>query len=128
MEIQVNGKAVAKVNGFTRSVSIRTENGEVTNFPTAPGIKKLNIITEQKLPANAPRLDEVEFLQYLDAKEKGLLEGDPDRDGPSQADTDTERISESELTSDEEETEEDGEEETEENNDEDKAPQLNLGS
>lgn len=77
MEIHVNGEPVAKVNGFSRGVSIHVDGGgEISSFSVAPGTRILNLVVEQTVPANAPRLDELEFIQYLKAYEDGKLSGD----------------------------------------------------
>lgn len=108
MEIHVNGKPVAKVDEFVRSVSISGDEGAITRFDTAPTTRVLNIVTEHRVDSNAPRLDEIEFLQYVEALESGALSGDPDGDDTPLNEQLTERISESEYEEpvDPEETEE----------------------
>lgn len=118
MEIHVNGEPIAKVNGFSRTVSVRSDGGEITNFTVGPATRVLNLVVEQAVPANAPRLDEVEFLNYLKAQEEGLLDGD----GSDERETLVERISSSEFT------DEDEAERVEEENDENDENDENEGN
>lgn len=102
MEIHVNGLPVAKIDDFIRSVAISGDEGAITRFDAAPTSRIINIETEHRVEANAPRLDEVEFLHYLDALDKGLLSGDGDPDGTPLNQQATERITESEYPTAEE--------------------------
>jgi len=124
MEIHVNGIPVARVNGLTRDVSVKSDGGEITSFSVAPGARVLNIVTQQKLPAHAPRLDELELLRYMEALENGDLgpqEGQDD-DTPL-SEMQTERISTSEFDTDEN----DGETGTDENDNESQETDENDG-
>lgn len=112
MEIHINGQPVAKVGGMSRSVRVQVDGGEITNFDTAPAVRIINLVVEQSLPANAPRLDEIELLRYIEAQEQGLLDGDGESDGVDSIEI--EQISESEFTS----TDEDGRTEAEQIEDE----------
>lgn len=101
MEIHVNDVPVANVEGFIRTVAIRTESGEVTSINTAPGTRLINIVTEQKLPANAPRLDELEALAYLEAYERGDLSAKEGQDDEhTLAVQNTSRITSSDVDAD----------------------------
>lgn len=99
MEIHINGQPVAKVTGMSRSVAVQVDGGEITNFDTAPAVRVINLVVEQSLPANAPRLDEIELLRYIEAQEDGLLDGDGESDGIDSIGI--EAISESEFSTDE---------------------------
>lgn len=112
MEIHINGQPVAKVTGMSRSVAVQVDGGEITNFDTAPAVRIINLVVEQSLPANAPRLDEIELLRYIEAQEDGLLDGDGESDGIDSIGI--EAITESEFKS----TDEDGKTEAEKSEEE----------
>lgn len=122
MEIHINGQPVAKVSGLSRSVTVQSDGGEVTNFDISPGVRTINLVVEQAVAANSPRLDEIELLRYIEAQEEGLLDGDGKTGGTDSIKV--ESISGSEFTSDEEETTENDENKSNEGN----IPKFNVGA
>jgi len=61
VEIQVDGETVNTIErDGVRSVTLRTDRGELTTVPLGPDNFVLNLQFEYAVEANAPRLDEVE--------------------------------------------------------------------
>lgn len=80
MEIQVDGETVADVEGTIRSVSLRSNAGELTSVPVAPGIRLLNLVMERPVEAHAPRLDEIEEITNRAKMRKPEPDSEPAND------------------------------------------------